>query len=417
MPRHRCDHRPAAAVPAERHSVWKQHLPRLHTDVPGLVGAFERAGEDLGALRRFDRDHPDEPVIAARAPWYMTLFGREALLTSWMALVLDPGLAMATVRTLARLQGTIDVPDTEEQPGCILHEVRLSRGSSLALAGGDVYYGPADATPLSLWRWGTPLDELRPVLPAVGAALAWLAWPADPDGGGYVEYQRRSPRGLVNQGWKDSFDGASYADGRLSEPPIATAEIQAYAYAAWRAGADLAAAAGDYRQAEAREVRAIDLRDRFDRDFWLPDRNAIALDGDKHPVDAVASNMGHGLWTGIIADHPHNAAAVARWLVSPELFPGWVVRTLATSMARYNPPQLPQQLGVAPRHRPLRRSGCVAPGSSTTPSASPPGYSALLLRVAAAFPSCWRGSRPMTSRCLSLTPRPAHRRHGHPPRP
>lgn len=342
--RHRCGEPPDEAVPAARQGVWERRLPRIHTDVTGLARAVERAGEDLGALRIFDPEHPGQPVVAAGAPWYMTLFGRDSILTAWMALLVEPRLAGAVVHALARLQGRRDVPETEEQPGKILHEVRFSRGPSLAMRDGDVYFGSVDATPLfvmlvhELWRWGTPLDDLRPVLPAVDAALGWMAGPGDPDGDGYLEYARRTDRGLVNQGWKDSHDGVAAADGTLAGAPIALAEVQAYAYAAWRAGAALAQATGDATAAADRASRADTLRDRFDRDFWMPERAAyaLALDGDKRQVDAVASNMGHCLWAGIVAD-PEKAAAVARWLTSPEVFSGWGVRTLATSMARYNP--------------------------------------------------------------------------------
>jgi glycogen debranching enzyme len=343
-PSYRCGDRTRLAVPTTREECWSERLPRVETDVPGLQPAFERAGLDLGGLRLFDPSEPDEPVIAAGAPWYMTLFGRDSILTSWMALLVDPGLALGTARILARLQGRGDVPETEEQPGRIIHEVRFSRGASLALADGDLYYGSVDATPLfvmlvgEMWRWGVPLDELRPLLPAVDAALGWVAGPGDPDGDGYVEHAPRSGGRLVNQGWKDSWDSVSFADGRLPEAPLALVEVQAYAYAAWRAGAALAAAAGDRRTAAIRRRRAEQLQAQFDRDFWLPDRGAyaVALDRDKRPVDAVASNMGHCLWAGIVHD-PEKVAAVARWLVSPELSTGWGVRTLATSMKRYNP--------------------------------------------------------------------------------
>ncbi|HZM29581.1 MAG TPA: glycogen debranching N-terminal domain-containing protein [Acidimicrobiales bacterium] len=342
-PRHRCGSPPAVAPPSTRQAAWEGRLPSLRSDVPGLATSFARTGTDLGALRIFDPGQPD-PVIAAGAPWYMTLFGRDSLLTSWMALLIDPSLALATLRTLARLQGTEDRDDNEEQPGKILHEVRFSPGPSVALADGEVYYGSVDATPLfvmlvhEMWRWGTPLDDLLPLLPAVDAALDWVAGPGDPDGDGYVEYERRSPDGLVNQGWKDSWDGVSFADRRIAEPPIALAEVQGYAYAAWRAGAALAHATGDEATAAARDRRAHVLRRRFENDFWLPHQEAfaLALDRDKRPVDAVASNMGHCLWTGIVTD-PDQAAAVARHLVSPAMNTGWGIRTLAEGMGRFNP--------------------------------------------------------------------------------
>ncbi|MGH9073548.1 MAG: amylo-alpha-1,6-glucosidase, partial [Acidimicrobiales bacterium] len=342
-PRYRCGAAPEHALPSARQARWRASLPRLDTDVRGLGEAVARAGDDLGALRIFDPEHPGEPVVAAGAPWFMTLFGRDSLLTSWMALVLDPSLALATVRTLARLQGTATDQASEEQPGRILHEVRLGASASFALGEGVLYYGSADATPLfvmlvaELRRWGVPLAELEPVLPAVDAALRWVAGPGDPDGDGYVEYRRATGRGLANQGWKDSWDAVSFADGRLAEAPVAVAEVQAYAYGAWTGGAELAEAVGDHALASERRLRAAGLRERFNRDFWLPEREAyaMALDREKRPVDAIASNVGHCLWAGIV--DPDRAAAVGRLLVSPELWSGWGVRTLATSMARYDP--------------------------------------------------------------------------------
>jgi glycogen debranching enzyme len=344
VPTHRCGQPPEQALAMSRQARWEGQLPGLYSDIAALAEAVTRTGQDLGALRLFDPDHPDDPLIAAGAPWYMTLFGRDSLLTSWMALLVDPAIALATARALARLQGTQEVKETEEEPGRILHEVRFSQGASLALADGHAYYGTADATPLfvmlvhELWRWGAPLTELEPLLPAVDAALDWMAGPGDPDGDGYIEYARRTEQSLSNQAWKDSFDGLSFVDGRLPEAPIAAAEVQAYAYAAWRAGAALAEVRGDAETGAARRARAYALQKQFEEDFWLdePQAFALGLDRDKKPIDAIGSNMGHCLWTGIIAD-PDKAAAVARWLVSAELFSGWGIRTLATSMGRYNP--------------------------------------------------------------------------------
>ena len=344
IPTHACG-QPSEQTPTTSGRVgWRSALPDLMSDVPGLARAFLRTGDDLDALRLVDPEHPEDVLVAAGAPWYMTLFGRDSILTSWMALLLDPNLGLGTARSLARMQGVRDVPETDEQPGRILHEVRFSRGPSLALADGDIYYGSTDATPLfvmlvhELWRWGAPIEQIHALRPAVEAALAWIEGPGDPDGDGYVEYGPAGRGSLGNQGWKDSHDGVSFADGTLAEAPVAMAEVQAYTYAAWRAAAALAAADGDEEAAAARHARADDLQARFERDFWLEDREAfaIALDRDKRPVDAITSNMGHCLWAGIVADHD-KAAAVARWLVSPELFTGWGVRTLATSMARFSP--------------------------------------------------------------------------------
>ena len=342
-PDYRCGDTPAGEPPSAELAAWRALRPTLRTDVPGLARTFRRSVDDVGALRIVDPAHRSEPVVAAGAPWFMTLFGRDALLTAWMALVADPSLALTTLTTLARLQGRATMPENDEQPGRILHEVRFNSAASLALDDADIYYGSADATPLfvmlvhELWRWGTPLETLRPLLPAVDAALDWCANHGDADGDGYVEYVRASPGGLRNQGWKDSHDAIHFADGELAEPPIALCEVQAYVHAAWLGGADLAAACGDESTAAARRSRAVALKDAFNRDFFLPDRQgfAVALDADKRPVSSITSNMGHCLWAGIV--EPEHTEAVARWLAGPEFASGWGLRTLATSMARYDP--------------------------------------------------------------------------------
>jgi glycogen debranching enzyme len=322
---------------------WTARLPRLETDVPGLADAFDRATVDLGALRLVDPAYPDDPVVAAGAPWFMTLFGRDSILVSLMSMILDPGLGLATARTLARLQGTRTDPTTEEQPGRIVHELRHGPGATLRLDDATRYYGTADATPLfvilvhELWLWGVPWKDLEPLLPAVDAALDWVVGAGDLDGDGFVEYRRQSEHGLANQGWKDSWDGIAWADGRLAEPPIALSEVQAYAYAALLAGADLALQAGEPDAALDRTDRATLLAARFDDAFWLPERGwyALALDGDKQPVDALASNLGHLLWSGIVPDD--RVAAVAEALLSSPMRSGWGVRTMASTMGRYDP--------------------------------------------------------------------------------
>jgi hypothetical protein len=316
---------------------------QVASDVPGLPVAVERSLEDLDALRLVDPLHPEDRVVAAGAPWFMTLFGRDSILTSWMSLPADPGLGLATARTLARLQGARTDPATDEEPGRILHEVRFGRGSSLSLAEAERYFGTADATPLfvllvhELWRWGLPWSDVEPLLPAVTRATDWMAGPGDHDGDGFVEYRRARVSGLRNQGWKDSWDAIAFADGRLADPPIALAEVQGYAYAAWLAAAELWAAAGEPERAGTARERASALATAFDEAYWLDEQGwyALALDADKQPVDALASNLGHLLWAGIVPEHRVDAVAGA--LLAPDLCSGWGVRTLATSMARYDP--------------------------------------------------------------------------------
>jgi glycogen debranching enzyme len=235
------------------------------------------------------------------------------------------------------------VPATEEQPGRILHETRLGLSFPLAQGGGRVYYGTADATPLfvvllgELWRWGIHGDGVQALVPNADRALEWIQSYGDRDGDGFVEYQRMTGKGLANQGWKDSFDGINFADGTLAEAPVALCEVQGYVYAAYVARAEIAEAGGDSQTARHWRIRAAELKRAFNETFWLPDQGwfAVGLDRDKRPIDALASNMGHCLWTGIVDED--KAALVADRLISPQMFTGWGVRTLASSMAAYNP--------------------------------------------------------------------------------
>lgn len=334
---------PAADAPTRRFLAWQSAAPTSSLQDDAMERVIRQSQRDLGALRIFDPTHPDRPVVAAGVPWFMALFGRDSLLTSWMALPLDPSLALGTLQTLAALQGTREVASSEEQPGRILHEVRLGATTNLALGGGSVYYGTADATPLyvvvlgELARWGALPDESDDLLAAADRALDWIDRYGDRDGDGFVEYARLNEHGLVNQGWKDSWDGVNFADGTLAEAPIALCEVQGYVYAAFIARGTLAWLAGDHDGARRWSDRAAALKREFNERFWLPERGyyAVALDRDKRPVDACASNMGHCLWSGIVDDD--KAAAVAERLLSPEMFTGWGVRTLASDMGAYNP--------------------------------------------------------------------------------
>jgi glycogen debranching enzyme len=330
------------ADPFQRATRWLRSAPRLSTDNAALRATLDRSLRDLGELRIFDPDAPDHVTVAAGAPWFMAVFGRDSLLTSYMAMALDPGLALGALQTLARHQGERTDPVSEEQPGRIAHELRFGVEASLVL-GGNVYYGTVDATPLfvvllgELHRWGLFPAEVRRLVPHADRALEWIDVYGDHDGDGLVEYQRSTDRGLANQGWKDSGDGITFADGRVAQAPIALCEVQGYVYAAYLARALLAEDLGQPAEATYWQDRAARLKREFNERFWLPDRGwfALGLDRDKRPIDALASNMGHCLWSGIVDDD--KAEAVAERLLGPEMFTGWGVRTLATSMAAYNP--------------------------------------------------------------------------------
>jgi glycogen debranching enzyme len=258
-------------------------------------------------------------------------------------MLVEPDLALGTLETLARFQGVDVNPITEEEPGRIVHEMRFGESASLALGGGKSYYGTADATPLfvmlvgELSRWGNRREAVDALLPAADRALEWIRSFGDKDGDGYVEYHRSSDKGLHNQGWKDSWDSMRFADGRLAQTPIALAEVQAYVYGALVARSHCATEAGDVALADALRSEADDLKRRFNRDFWIEDGNyfAIGLDADKRPIDGVASNMGHCLWTGIVDED--KAGDVARHLLNDAMFSGWGIRTFANSNVGYNP--------------------------------------------------------------------------------
>jgi glycogen debranching enzyme len=342
-PRYRCGQPVELAAPSERLARWRRTVPAIETDHPGLAAALARTSEDLGALQLFDPDVPERIVVAAGAPWAMSLYGRDALLTAWMALLIEPELALGVLETLARYQGDESDPRSEEEPGRIPREVRFGPGFGQGGAAGAVAdFGSVDATPLfvmmlgELRRWGLTSEPVERLLPHADRALAWIEQ-GDRNGDGYLDYQRATDRGRVHQGWKGSPDAVRSADGQLGRAPIALAEVQAYVYAAFVARAHVARETGDEAGAERWRGRAASLRQAFNRDFWLEDRGwlALALDGDLRPLDALASNMGHCLWTGILDED--KAARVARALVSPEMFSGWGVRTLATSMTGYNP--------------------------------------------------------------------------------
>jgi glycogen debranching enzyme len=342
-PRYRCGEPIDRAAPTERLAQWRRLVPQVETDHPGIKGVVARSNEDLGALRIFDPDYPERVVVAAGAPWFMTVFGRDSLLTAWMALLVDPDLARGVLQTLARFQGTDVDPRHEEEPGRILHEMRFGDAASLSLGGGSIYYGTADATPLfvmllgEMRRWGVAREMVDELLPNAARAIEWIEHFGDADGDGYVEYQRATERGLANQGWKDSWDGIRYADGTVAEGPIALCEVQAYTYGAYLASAHFAFEVGDTATYDRFRAKATHLKAAFNRDFWMEDKGwfAVGLDADKRHIDSLTSNIGHCLWTGIVDED--KAHRVAEALMSPAMFSGWGLRTLSSKSGGYNP--------------------------------------------------------------------------------
>lgn len=326
--------------PPVPYEEWRAAFP-LSAAEPRRREVLARAVDDLRALLLFT----EEGLLpAAGIPWYVTAFGRDALLTATMLLPHYPEVARGTLRFFAARQGREYDEARAEAPGKILHEIRQGELARTGRIPFGRYYGSIDSTPLfvmlmhaSFLRDG---DEglLRELEPNLAAAMRWLEEDADPDGDGFVEFHgAESGKGLSVQSWKDSHDSLSHADGRLASGAIAVSEVQGYAYAAYGAAAAIYEALGRSQTAARYEERAERLKRRFHEAFWLPELGtyALALDHDKTPLEVLSSDAGHLLWTGIAAEEV--AAELAATLMSPQLFSGWGVRTLGTDEKRYNP--------------------------------------------------------------------------------
>jgi glycogen debranching enzyme len=324
---------------------WLGEAPRLDCDRDSLKATYQRSLVDLAALRFSPAVAGGRSLPAAGLPWFMAMFGRDSIFTSLQALPFAPELAEATLRALGDWQGTRVDDFRDCDPGRILHEMRYGETAAFEEQPHTPYYGNADATPLyvvlldeyELWTGDRRL--VRDLEPEARAALEWINRYADLQGNGYVSYQRRNEQtGLENQCWKDSWDSISYADGRLPGFPRATCELQGYAYDAKVRGARLARTVWkDPSYADQLDKEAAELKRRFNRDFWVADGSyfALALDANGQQVDALSSNIGHLLWSGIV--EKGKARAIAQHLLGPRLFSGWGVRTLAEGSARFNP--------------------------------------------------------------------------------
>jgi glycogen debranching enzyme len=324
---------------------WVGQAPRLECDWEPLRVTYRRSLVDLAALRFSTPITPGKNLPAAGLPWFMTMFGRDSIFTSLQALPFTPELAATTLRVLGLWQGTRVDDFRDEDPGRILHEMRYGEMTAFEERPHSPYYGCADATALYVVlldeyeRWTGDRKLVRELEQEARAALNWIDQYADLMGNGYISYRRRNEQtGLENQCWKDSWDSISYRDGRLPGFPRATCELQGYAYDAKLRGARLAREIWkDPAFADELERQAADLKRRFNRDFWVEDGGyfALALDADGKQVDALSSNNGHLLWSGIV--DKSKAKTVASHLLGARLFSGWGIRTLAEGEGRFNP--------------------------------------------------------------------------------
>jgi glycogen debranching enzyme len=323
---------------------WLATAPELEA-ADDLQHVYYRSLVDLAALRIRPREQ-DLPYAmpAGGVPWFLAVFGRDSLITSYEALPFKPTLAAATLELLAEYQATERDDFRDAEPGKILHELRRGKLATLGIDPHSPYYGAHDTTPLFLIvldeyeRWTGDRDLVRKLEPNARAALAWLDDEGDLDGDGFLEYESRSAKGLENHCWKDSADSIQFADGRTATGPIATCEIQGYAYDARLRAARLARELWDDDElALEQERRAAKLRAQFNQDFWSDELGTyvLALDGSKKQVDSVTSNPGHLLWSGIVPKS--RARAVAARLLREDMFSGWGIRTLSNEMRGFNP--------------------------------------------------------------------------------
>ena len=322
-------------------AAWNLRVPRLRATWDDLDRVFPRSVADLASLRLSGGNGLGN-LPAAGMPWFMTVFGRDTLITCLQTLLFGPELARSALEVLAELQATEDDPSIDAEPGKIVHEIRRGKAARNWF---ERYYGTIDATPLYLillsevWRWTDDAALVRQFHDPAMRALAWIEEHGDRDGDGFVEYEKQSETGLDNQSWKDSWDSQRFSDGSVAEPPIAPVEVQGYVYDAKKRMAELAREVWRERElAERLDREADELRARFDEAYWSDERGGfyvLALDRDKKQVDSLCSNIGHLLWSGIVP--PNRVDAVVDRLMGPDLWSGWGVRTMSSADWAFNP--------------------------------------------------------------------------------
>jgi len=324
---------------------WMAGITQVSANGSALDQLLDRSFRSLRVLRT---SLGADKYFAAGVPWFVTLFGRDSLVTASQMMAYHPGIAEQTLRLLAQYQGSREDDEHDEQPGKILHELRVGELANLKLIPQTPFYGTVDATPLFLMLvaqhalWTGSLELFHALRPHIDRALQWLDTYGDRQSPGYVSYasrthKNRAHKGMVNKGWKDSGDGIVNDDGTLAQPPIALVEVQGYVYAARLGMANLFEQVGEHAMAKRLQQQAEQLRERFNRDFWIESNGcyALALQKDGRPASVVSSNPGHALWTGI-ADHDKAQRTIDR-LMADDMFSGWGVRTLSEKERAYNP--------------------------------------------------------------------------------
>lgn len=312
----------------------------IHTSNTQLNNWVHRSAADISMMTA---GNPETDYPYAGVPWFSTVFGRDGIIVALECLWMNPGFAKGVLLHLAETQAQHVVPERDAEPGKILHEARQGEMAALGEVPFGRYYGSVDSTPLFVVLAGayyarTGDKELIKLLwPHLEAALQWIDNYGDRDGDGFVEYSRNSPRGLVQQGWKDSNDSVFHADGRIADPPIALCEVQGYVYAAKKYASLLARLMQNTDRAKVLEASADQLKVKFQYSFWCPELGtyALALDGHKNPCRIRSSNPGHCLFTGIAS--PEHAERIAETILLAETFSGWGIRTVSSREARYNP--------------------------------------------------------------------------------